>query len=313
VDTVLSWYDGLREQCVTQTVTSNETSTDSGANKRRSTRLVHAVGLTVAGTDALGRSFREVTKTSVVSCYGCAFRSKNYAPKSSEVTLEVSRGHSWLAPRRVTAKVIWVQRPQNLREQYQIAVALEVPGNVWGVEAPPEDWFPHPEDVVRAAPPPEPAEAAEAATSAAEADTSQSSAESQEAIPQAELDAEVTLIPVPVEPVAPESGNGAGKVEEIVFGRGHLDVQIEEALGATLRSMIGREAEEAVREFARETAERAMAVIAEMRKSSESMADELDAKIRQVLDEAMNLPAAPPPERPPEKWSRKKRWKRPRY
>jgi hypothetical protein len=297
----------FREQCVTQTITSRESSTDSGANKRRSTRLVHAVGLTVVGTDALGRSFREVTKTSVVSCYGCAFRSKNYAPKSSEVTLEVSRGHSWLAPRRVTAKVIWVQRPQNLREQYQIAVALEVPGNVWGVEAPPEDWFPHPEDIVRSAPPPEPAELTE--TPAAEAP--QQIAESQEAIPQAEPDAEVTLIPVPVEPVTPESENGGGKVEEIVFGRGHLDVQIEEALGTTLRSMIGREAEEAVREFARETAERAMAVIEEVRKSSESMADELDAKIRQVLDEAMNLPAAPPPAAAPpsEKWPRKKRWK----
>lgn len=300
---------------MTQTITSGESSTASADNKRRSTRLIHAVNLTVVGTDALGRPFREVTKTSVVSCYGCAFRSKNYAPKSSEVTLEVSRGHSWLAPRRVTAKVVWVQRPHNVREQYQIAVALEVPGNVWGVEAPPEDWFPHPEDVVRAAPPepepePEPAPAAQA--------------ESTEAPPQVEAEAEVTLIPVPVEPVAPESSNGGPKVEEIVFGRGHLDVQIEEALGATLRSMMGREAEEAVREFARQTAERAMAVIEEVRKSSESMAEELDAKIRQVLDEAMNLPPTTPTSPPAlqpdpqaqsslDKFSKKRRWKRPRY
>lgn len=299
---------------MTQTITSGEASTASAENKRRSTRLIHAVNLTVVGTDALGRPFREVTKTSVVSCYGCAFRSKNYAPKSSEVTLEVSRGHSWLAPRRVTAKVVWVQRPHNVREQYQIAVALEVPGNVWGVEAPPEDWFPHPEDVVRAAPP---------AETEPEPESQAGQMESAEGQPQAEPDAEVTLIPVPVEPVAPESANGGEKVEEIVFGRGHLDVQIEEALGATLRSMMGREAEQAVREFARQTAERAMAVIEEVRKSSESLAEELDAKVRQVLDEAMNLPASPaaPPASQAEpqaqpsqdKFSRKKRWKRPRY
>lgn len=298
---MLPWKDsfasGLGEVVVTETtsgtMTSAETTAENGANKRRSTRLVHMTPITVNGTDALGKPFRDVTKTLVVSCYGCAFPSRMYAPKKSEVTLEISRGHSWLAPRKVTAKVVWVQRPQKLREQYQIAVALDVPGNVWGIDAPPEDWFPHPEDVVRAAavaePSPEPAveeKPAESETTADEAETLVVADAAVAAVVEREIEEEIEK---------------AELVEEIVYTREHLDAGLEDALQSTLRTMIERAATQAVRDFARETAERAMAVIEEVRQNSEALAEELDAKIRAALDEAVNATVAGPLEKPRKK------------
>ena len=269
------------------TMTGGETTAESGANKRRSTRLMHMMPITVVGTDALGKSFRDVTKTLVVSCYGCAFQSRVYAPKKSEVTLEISRGHSWLAPRRVTAKVVWVQRPQSLREQYQIAVALDVPGNVWGIESAPEDWFPHPEDAVRAAALAE-EKAAEARAAAAEILVAEASAAANEGAATAAGEEET-------DPAA------AALIEEIVYTREHLDGRIEDAIHSTLRTMIERAALEAVRDFTRETTERAMAVIEEVRQTSETIAEELNAKIRQALDEAVNAPAGSASEKPRKK------------
>jgi hypothetical protein len=62
------------------------------------------------------------------------------------VELEVPRGRQ-SAPRQVSGKVIWVQRPRNTREVFHIAVDFEVPGNVWGIPSPPGDWFPVPGDL----------------------------------------------------------------------------------------------------------------------------------------------------------------------
>jgi hypothetical protein len=50
------------------------------------------------------------------------------------------------------AVVKWVQRPCARGEPFQVAAELEVPGNVWGVEFPPDDWLPFPETKVIEAP-----------------------------------------------------------------------------------------------------------------------------------------------------------------
>ena len=42
--------------------------------------------------------------------------------------------------------MIWVQRPQSYRALYHVGIEFEVPGNVWDIAMPPEDWFPSPED-----------------------------------------------------------------------------------------------------------------------------------------------------------------------
>jgi hypothetical protein len=113
--------------------------------KRRSTRIVQAVPLTVTGVDALGRPFQERTSTLIINCHGARYQSKHYVLKNMWVTLEVPHNEPGRGMRTVRARVMWIQRPRTVRELFQIGVELEVGGNVWGIAFPPADWFPFPE------------------------------------------------------------------------------------------------------------------------------------------------------------------------
>jgi hypothetical protein len=131
------------------------------AHKRRTTRIVQAVPLTVTGVDALGRPFQERTSTLIINCHGARYQSKHYVLKNMWVTLEVPHPEPGHEPRTVRARVTWIQRPRTVRELFQVGVELEVSGNVWGIAFPPGDWFPCPETTAASAemPPPAPAEA----------------------------------------------------------------------------------------------------------------------------------------------------------
>src|SRR6201988_3227045 len=126
-------------------------SSDGAANantelrKRRSTRIVQAVPLVVTGVDALGRPFAERTSTLIINCHGCRYQSKHYVLKNMWVNLEVPHPETGQAPRTVRGRVAWIQRPKTVRQLFQVALELEIPGNVWGVGFPPEDWFAFPE------------------------------------------------------------------------------------------------------------------------------------------------------------------------
>jgi hypothetical protein len=113
--------------------------------KRRTKRIIQAVPITVTGVDALGRPFQERTSTLTINCQGCRYQSKHYVLKNMWVTLEIPHNEPGRAPRSVRARVNWIQRPRTVRELFQIAVELEVSGNVWGIAFPPSDWFPFPE------------------------------------------------------------------------------------------------------------------------------------------------------------------------
>lgn len=113
--------------------------------KRRTTRIVQAVPLTVMGVDALGRPFQERTSTLTINCQGCRYQSKHYVLKNMWVTLEVPHNEPGHDARTVRGRVTWIQRPRTVRELFQIGVELEVSGNVWGIAFPPADWFPFPE------------------------------------------------------------------------------------------------------------------------------------------------------------------------
>jgi PilZ domain len=119
-------------------VTDSLQSADPGAQKRRSTRIVQAVPITVTGTDALGQPFKERTTTVMVNCHGCKYQSKHYVPKNSMVTLDIPRPEG--GPFHTQGRVVWVQRPRTVRELFQIGLEFEVPGNFWGIAFPPEDW-----------------------------------------------------------------------------------------------------------------------------------------------------------------------------
>src|ERR1700730_18275812 len=113
---------------------------DPGTQKRRSTRIVQAVPITVTGVDALGQPFKERTTTVMVNCHGCKYQSKHYVPKNSIVTLDIPRPEPSMPPHSVKGRVVWVQRPRTVRELFQIGLEFEVPGNTWGIAFPPDDW-----------------------------------------------------------------------------------------------------------------------------------------------------------------------------
>lgn len=103
---------------------------------------MQAVPLAVTGVDALGRPFQERTSTLVINCHGARYQSKHYVLKNMWVTLEIPQPEPGRPPRSLRGKVTWIQRPRTVRQLFQIAVELELPGNFWGVAFPPEDWFP---------------------------------------------------------------------------------------------------------------------------------------------------------------------------
>jgi hypothetical protein len=127
-------------------------STDGAVNantelrKRRSTRIVQAVPLVVTGVDALGRPFAERTSTLILNCHGCRYQSKHYVLKNMWVNLEVPHPDPGKSPRRIRGKVAWIQRPRTVRQLFQVALELDIPGNAWGIQFPPDDWFSFPED-----------------------------------------------------------------------------------------------------------------------------------------------------------------------
>jgi len=141
------------------TVTNTPTN-DPGAEKRRSARLLHSVPIIVTGVDALGQPFKESTATVMVSCTGCKYKSTHYVPKTSVLTVEINESAPPRKRRILKARVVWVQRPSNYRDQFHIAVEFDVPGNVWGIPSPPDNWFPHPEDLELEIPVTEPVELA---------------------------------------------------------------------------------------------------------------------------------------------------------
>jgi hypothetical protein len=122
-------------------VSEGMTNTSTELRKRRSTRIVQAVPLVVTGVDALGRPFVERTSSLIINCHGCRFQSKHYVLKNMWVKLEIPHPESGQAPRSVRGRVAWIQRPRTVRQLFQVALELEIPGNAWGIAFPPEDWF----------------------------------------------------------------------------------------------------------------------------------------------------------------------------
>jgi hypothetical protein len=129
----------------TEMVSESVSSVSTELRKRRSTRIVQAVPLVVTGVDALGRPFVERTSSLIINCHGCRYQSKHYVLKNMWVTMEIPHPESGQPPRTVRGRVAWIQRPRTVRQLFQVALELEVSGNVWGIAFPPEDWTAFPE------------------------------------------------------------------------------------------------------------------------------------------------------------------------
>jgi len=126
-------------------VSESVTNASAELRKRRSTRIVQAVPLVVTGVDALGRPFVERTSSLIINCHGCRYQSKHYVLKNMWVTMEIPHPETGQPPRIVRGRVAWIQRPRTVRQLFQVALELEVSGNVWGIGFPPEDWTAFPE------------------------------------------------------------------------------------------------------------------------------------------------------------------------
>src|SRR6266581_2165921 len=126
-------------------VQENAMNAGEELRKRRSSRIVQAVPLVVTGVDALGRPFVERTSSLIINCHGCRYQSKHYVLKNMWVSMEIPHAETSQPPRTVRGRVAWIQRPRTVRQLFQVALELEVSGNVWDVAFPPEDWVAFPE------------------------------------------------------------------------------------------------------------------------------------------------------------------------
>jgi len=109
--------------------------------QRRSTRLDRAVPLAVQGVGAFREPYREQVSTVSISCHGCAYQSKYEVIQGEVVYLDLIPPNNGPSRSSSQARVKWVQSLGN-KGGFQVAVELEVAGNIWGIASPPEDWFP---------------------------------------------------------------------------------------------------------------------------------------------------------------------------
>src|SRR5271170_7785914 len=317
-------WNSLLEDGVVESILSDDTSNQ----KRRSTRIVQAVPITVSGVDALGQPFKERTTTVMVNVHGCKYQSKHYVPKNSTIKLEIPSPDPSLPPRLVQGRVVWVQRPRAVRELFQIGLEFEVAGNVWGIAFPPEDWTGYPGDESPvAATPAEFAVAPEASTSAAPVAKAPEnvappparapSAAAPTATPSSE--SKVHVMPGPAtSPAAPPSPSPEAQLatarqmakmvedaketldktlkrgaqsainDEMTIVRQQLDVQLHEAVEHAIKVSMERVSESAVKKVVQQAADRTNAIVEEARKATESSASQLDEKVRNAVQQAVS-------------------------
>jgi len=295
---------------------------DPGTQKRRSTRIVQAVPVTVAGVDALGQPFKERTTTVMINCHGCKYQSKHYVPKNSTIHIEIPRTEPSLPPRVVQGRVIWVQRPRAVRELFQIGLEFEIAGNVWGIAFPPEDWFPLPGEEAPAIPAPSEQAAPSAQTSAgtgpastrAEAPTIAKA--SSPAVPTVAPPTESKIHVVPSLAETQEAqlatarqmakmvadakdtldktlrrGAQTAINEEMTIVRQQLDAQLHDAVERAIKVSMERVSESAVKKVVQQAADRTSAIVEEARRASDANTAQLDAKVRQAVQQAVSQAA----------------------
>jgi len=261
-----------------------------GADKRRSTRLTLALPIKVKGIDALHEPFTEQTRTVMVSCHGCKYIAKNYVPRGHEVTLEIPRGNPKLPPREITAKVIWVQRGNHTREMLHIGLNLDVPGNVWDIPMPPDDWFPPPGEepfvleepppppVFAAPPPPTPTVTLTASWDASEILLMAGRAEGREAEVAAALamakSETATAVAVAVE-------------EEVEVVKKSSSTPMTAEMQEALKTAVEQVSQSAVEKFIARASEQMLQIVEEARRTYHVATQELDSKIEKAVQEAL--------------------------
>jgi hypothetical protein len=109
---------------------------------RRSTRVEQAIPLKVEGVDSFRGPYSEEVSTQSISCHGFKYLSKHQVLANALVVLELQNKKPNSPALSARGRVKWVERPKDPSGFFQTAVELESPGNIWGIDTPPQDWLP---------------------------------------------------------------------------------------------------------------------------------------------------------------------------
>lgn len=268
-----------------------------------------AVPITVKGTDALGQPTKESTATVMVNCNGCKFQSRHYIPKGSIITIEISPMHRSQKTRIIRGRVIWIQRPRTVREVFHIGMEFDVPGNVWSIDCPPGDWFPHPEDeelVIPVYPKAGEPELVSAPAGAHHAEKSEAAAGMRassraihaETAESAKPSDSGKILPMRAAAQQHESQLALSQellkaaaqdavAEELARMRPRVDAQFQKAIEATINTLVERVTEAAANDVVKQVAERTAATVEDARQACQAAAAQLDEKVRKAVEEAL--------------------------
>jgi hypothetical protein len=108
---------------------------------RRSTRVEQAIPLKVEGVDSFRGPYSEEVSTQSISCHGFKYLSKHQVLANALVVLELQNQKPNSPALCARGRVKWVERPRDPSGFFQTAVELESPGNIWGIDSPPQDWL----------------------------------------------------------------------------------------------------------------------------------------------------------------------------
>jgi hypothetical protein len=211
--------------------------------KRRSTRIDQAVPLVVQGVGAMREPYQEQVSTLSISCHGCTYQSKHEVIQGETVFLDIKAPNSSTAGYSSKARVKWAQKLAVKERPYQIAVELDIAGNVWGVTTPPSDWFP-----------PRLPEATETPAYGRELKVVARKEQPQQPLPPAESGPD--RIPQPVKSEA--AGSAAAPLAQLMLGLGE---QIQAMASEAAASALLREKSRLLEEFRGQIREEAVRTI----------------------------------------------------
>lgn len=114
---------------------ARKSDSQSGANRRRSTRIAYETSVVLSGRDAAGQVYRDETITEIVNIHGARVRTERKVLVGMLVSIECMK-----TGRGSKAVCVNVYVPSPEEPHPAIAIQLLKPGNIWGVENPPSDW-----------------------------------------------------------------------------------------------------------------------------------------------------------------------------
>jgi hypothetical protein len=126
---------------VSQSTLASAPRNMEGEDARRSTRIERSIPLIIFGQNRLGEPFVERTVSTSLNLHGCRYPSRHDYGVGSWVTMQVVGLNVEPKPPSMRAIVKSVHVSQSSRELQQVGVELEIPGNVWGIAVPPQDWL----------------------------------------------------------------------------------------------------------------------------------------------------------------------------